>query len=107
MTECVSKWKQIKELEEKTTLSDDEKETLAVAKQGFILVLCADYQQCKLVPFWGMSDQPGSIYYLQKLIHNLFGTVNHTDNTSAVYLFNETVGPKNTDQCAPVLVGIG
>ena len=76
-TEC-------KELEEKTTLSDDEKETLAVAKQGFILVLCADYQQCKLVPFWGMSDQPGSTYYLQKLNHDLFGIVNHADNTSAV-----------------------
>ena len=94
---CAFRWKQIKELEEKTTLSDDEKETLAVLKHRFNLVLSADYQQCKLVPYWGMSDQPGSTYYLQKMNHDLFGVVNHGDSSNAVYLFDETVGPKNTD----------
>jgi len=44
-----------------------------------------------------MSDQPGSTYYLQKMNHDLFNIVNHADNSSAVYLFDETVGPKNTD----------
>ena len=83
--------------EEKTTLTDDEEETLAVLKHRFNLVLCTDYQQCKLVPYWGMSDQPGSTYYLQKVNHDLFGVVNHGDGSSSVYLFDETIGPKNTD----------
>ena len=51
-----------------------------------------------------MSDQPGSTYYLQKLNHNLFGIVNHANNTSAVYLFDETVGPKNTDHTLSFLL---
>ena len=60
-------------------------------------VLSADCQQCKLVPYWGMSDQPGSTYYLQKMNNDLFGVVNHGDSSNAVYFFDETVGPKNTD----------
>ena len=32
----------------------------------FNLVLSADYQMGKLVPYWGQSPQPGSTYYLQK-----------------------------------------
>ena len=51
----------------------------------------------KLVPYWGMTAQLGCTYYLQKLNHDLFGIVNHESNLSTVYLFNETVGPKNTD----------
>ena len=94
---CASRWKQINELDEKTTRTDEEEETLATLKLRFNLVLCADYQQCKLVPYWGMSDQPGSTYYLQKVNHDLFGIVNHGDGSSAVYLFDETIGPKNTD----------
>lgn len=97
MSRCASDWKLIKELEEKTMLSDDERERLATLKHKFNLVLCANYQQCKLVPYWGMSDQPGSTYHLQKMNHDLFGIVNHADDSSAIYLFNETVGPKNTD----------
>ena len=94
---CASEWKQIKDLEEKATRTDDEEEQLAVLKHKFNLVLAVDYQQCKLVPYWGMSDQPGSTYYLQKLNHDIFGVVNHGSNSSAVYLFDETAGPKNTD----------
>ena len=52
---------------------------------------------CKLVPYWGLSPQPGSTYYLQKLNHDIFGIVNHAQNSSSVYLFDERVGPKNTD----------
>lgn len=64
-------------LKKNATLSNDEKEKLGGLKNKFNLVLCADYQQCKLVLFWGMSPQPGSTYYLQKLNHDVFGTVNH------------------------------
>ena len=51
----------------------------------------------KLLPYWGESPQPGSTYYLQKLTHDLFGLVNHATRSSAVYIFDERVGPKNTD----------
>ena len=50
----------------------------------------------KLVPNWGQSPQPGSIYYLQKLSHDIFGIVNHATNKT-VYLLDVRVGPKNTD----------
>lgn len=82
-------------------LSNDE-ETMAVLKHRFNLALSADYQQRKLVPYWGMSDQSGFIYYLQKMNHDLFGVVNHGDSSNAVYRFDETVGPKNTDH--PIIV---
>lgn len=52
---------------------------------------------CKLVPYWGLSAQHGSTYYLQKLNHDIFGIVNHGSNASTVCLFDERVGPKNTD----------
>lgn len=50
-----------------------------------------------------MSDQPGSTYYLQKMNHDMFGVVNHGNSTSAVYLFDVTVDPKNTDHTVPFL----
>ena len=69
------------------------REGLAVLKHRFNLVVSADYQMSKLVPYWGMSAQPGSMYYLQKLSHDILEVVNHATN----YLFDERVGPKNTD----------
>jgi len=42
------------------------KEKLVTMKHKFNLVLSADYQMGKLVPYWGQSPQPGSTYYLQK-----------------------------------------
>ena len=43
------------------------------------------------------SAQPGSTYYLQKLNHDVFGVVDHSTGSSTVYLFDERIGPKNTD----------
>lgn len=94
---CSSEWKEIAKLEEKSTLSEEEKVRLGYLKNSFNLVVAADYQMCKLVPYWGLSAQPGSTYYLQKLNHDVFGIVNHAQNSSSVYLFDERVGPKNTD----------
>ena len=52
----------------------------------------------KLIPHWGLSAQPGSTYYLQKLSHDILGIVNHADGEkSGIYIFDECVGPKNTD----------
>ena len=81
----------------KETLTEEEKVKLDQLKTRFNVVLCADYQMCKLVPYWGCSAQPGSTYYLQKLNHDVFGIVNHSSCSSTVYLFDECVGPKNTD----------
>lgn len=94
---CNSKLQRIHELEAKSNLEQDEEEELEVLKRSFNLVLSVDYQMSKLVPYWGLSDQPGSTYYLQKLSHDVYGIVNHGANKSTVYLFNERVGPKNTD----------
>ena len=51
----------------------------------------------KLIPYWGYSAQPGTTYYLQKLSNDIFGIVDHREEKAAIYLFDETVGPKNTD----------
>ena len=100
---CAKEWADINELECKSVLTNDQEEQLAVLKHKFNVVnvvnvvLSADYQMSKLVPYWGLSPQPGSTYYLQKLSHDILGIVNHATDVSAVYLFNETAGPKNTD----------
>lgn len=89
----------------KTTATWDEakEQELTVLKNTFNLVVSADYQMSKLVPYWGFSPQPGSTYYLQKLSHDIFGIVNHGSNKSAVYLLDERVGPKNTDHTVSYL----
>eukprot|EP00475_Leptophrys_vorax_P037503 TRINITY_DN6476_c0_g1_i2.p1 TRINITY_DN6476_c0_g1~~TRINITY_DN6476_c0_g1_i2.p1 ORF type:complete len:527 (+),score=129.96 TRINITY_DN6476_c0_g1_i2:456-2036(+) len=70
-------------------------------KEEFVLVLSADFQMSKNLPFFGESPQPGSSYYLQKLTHDLFGIVCHhdvVDNHNYVYLCDELAGgPKNSD----------
>lgn len=95
---CSEEWAEIVELEGRLPeLTGDEKEKLVTMKHKFNLVLSADYQMGKLVPYWGQSPQPGSTYYLQKLNHDIFGIVNHATGSSAVYVFDEWVGPKTTD----------
>ena len=39
----------------------------------------------------------GYFHYLQKLSNDVFGIVDHRNNHSTMYVFDETVGPKNTD----------
>ena len=94
--QCADEWKEILDLVEKPCLTETESTELATLKHKFNLVLSADYQMGKLVPYWGESPQPGSTYYFQKLNHDVFGIVNHASNKAAVYLFDERIGPKNT-----------
>lgn len=75
---------------------------MAVLKCNFVPVVSADYQMAKLVPYWGLSPQPGSTYYLQKLSHDIL-VVNHGTNKSSVYLFDKRVGPKNTNHMVSYL----
>ena len=67
------------------------------------LVLCADYQQAKLIPYWGRSPQPASTYYLIKESHDVFGIVDHRDDIGHVRLFSETIGHKNTEHTVSLL----
>ena len=100
---CNKDWEIICELEAKENRNEQENQTLENLHHNFTLVLSADYQMQKLVPYWGFSPQPGSTYYLQKLSHDIFGIVDHRNNHSTIYVFDETVGPKNTDHTISLL----
>ena len=103
-TRCTTEWNEITALESKPDLTEEETGKLQSLKNKFNLVVSADYQMGKLIPYWGYSPQPGSTYYLQKLNHDVFGIVNHANNSSTVYLFDERVGPKNTDHTVSYLL---
>ena len=94
---CSQEWDRITSLQQKEVLSDEDRATLDGLKQRFDLVLSADFQMQKLVPYWGLTPQPGSTYYCQKLNHDIFGICNHGNGSAMVYLFDERVGPKSTD----------
>ena len=77
------------------------REELQSAQHCFTLTISADYQQSKLIPSWGRSEQPGLTYYLQKVSHDILGIVDHSSDESTVYLFDERIGPMNTDHTVP------
>ena len=97
---CKSQWSVIKQLTKIRTPSRSEKEELQCAQHCFTLTISADYQ---LIPSWGRSEQPGSTYYLQKVSHDILGIVDHSEDKSTVYLFDERIGPKNTDHTVSFL----
>ena len=84
-------------LESKENKTVDEILKLETMKHKFTLALSADFQMQKLVPYWGQSPQPGSTYYFQKLSHDIFCVCDHRISNCMLYVFDETVGPKNTD----------
>ena len=92
---CKQQWTRIEELTGENAPHDSN--LLSTLKHTFTLTLSADYQMSKLIPYWGNSPQPGSTYYLQKLSVDLFGIVDHKDDSAHMYLFDETLGPKNTE----------
>ena len=101
MTEkCKEQWSKIKELEAKSC-SADEQATLEDLKNGFALVLSADYQMNKLL---GRSPQPGHTYYQQKVSYDVFGIVDHREGAGHVYILSELAGPKNTDHSVSYLL---
>ena len=86
---CKKEWKEIMRLTNIKPLSKCDREELERTKHCFTLTISADYQQSKLIPSWGKTEQPGSIYYLQKVSHDIFGIVDHSEEKSHVYLFDE------------------
>lgn len=103
MKRCKDQMEKINTLQEKTSRNDEEDEELMQLKGRFTLVLSADFQMSKLLPSWGLSPQPGSTYYLQKLSHDVFGIVNHSNGKSAIYTFDERCDPKNMDHTVSYL----
>ena len=105
LEKCKKEWEKIQELEAMpaASRSTEQNKTLDKKKQVFSLVLSADYQQAKLVPYWGSSAQPGSTYYLQKVSHDVFGIIKHSDSSKHIVLFDERIGPKNTDHTVSYL----
>ena len=94
---CATQWKEILKLEQLPSLSSVQRDELQHLKNTFTLVLSADYQMNKLLPYWGRSPQPGSTYYPQKLSYDNLGIVDHRDEKGHLYLFSELIGPKNTN----------
>ena len=100
---CKEQWAKIEQLTKMQVLTRREREDLEGAKHCFTATISADYQQSKLIPSWGKTEQPGSTYYLQKVSHDIFGVTDHSNNNSVVYLFDERIGPKNTDHTVSFL----
>ena len=93
---CTQQWKEITKLES-AERSPENYERLEELKNVFTLLLSADYQMSKLLPFWGHSAQPRSTYYLQKVSYDLYGIDDNRQESEHLYTFNETIGAKNTD----------
>lgn len=53
-------------------------------KNVFTQVLSVDYQQAKLIPYWGYSVQPASTYYLKKVPNDVLGIISHCDEPRAL-----------------------
>lgn len=53
MQKCQKQWRDIKEYNEKGSLTQEEREELT---HCFTLVISADYQQSKLIPNWGATN---------------------------------------------------
>ena len=81
---------------------DNPEAQLRVKKTVMTVVLSADEQQAKLVPYWGFSAQPASTYYFQ-VSHDAFGIIEHCDEKRHVILLNERIGLKNTDHTVSYL----
>ena len=100
---CKRDWQAIVSLASRENLDELGESQLQRLKESFVLVLSADYQMTKVIPFWGSSAQPGMTYYQHKVSHDLFGIVDHRDDSNYVSVFDERVGPKNTDHTVSLL----
>ena len=101
---CQTQWKKIVEFESKAERTESEEQELRGLKEGFILVLSADYQMEKLLPSWCKSPQPSSTYYFQKLSCDILGVIDHREGSASTYIFDERMGPKNTDHTISYLL---
>ena len=102
--QCKREWSAIVELASHDDLDHTAQTRLQALKDSFNLVLSADYQMTKLIPFWGETAQPAITYYLRKVSHDLFGIVDHCNETKYIPVFDERIDPKNTDHTISLLL---
>ena len=68
---CKCDWKAIVDLASKEDLNAASQARLQALQESFTLVLSADYQMTKLVPFWGATAQHAMTYYMRKVSHGM------------------------------------
>ena len=81
---CRKEREEISKLSREQNPSQDTVTKLTVTNHTFTLVLSADFQQSKLIPHWGRTEQPGTPYVLpiQKVSHDIFGLVDQEVRTA-------------------------
>ena len=72
--------------------TESEEQELGGLKDGFNLVLSADYQMGKPLPSWCKSPQPSSTCYFQKLACDILGITDHREGIASTYVF-DVCGP--------------
>ena len=62
-------------------------------KRTFSAFISADYMMGRNLPHWGESAQPSKMYYMMKLVCDVFGVIDHSSGKRYAY----HCGPKSTD----------
>ncbi len=96
---CGAEWKDIQMLEAKLDKTESEIDLLTSLKENYTLVLSADYQ---------MQYRIGEVHHspvqLTTCRNCHMGIVDHSDDHSTIYVFDETIGPKNTDHTISLIL---
>lgn len=79
---CKRDWQAIVSLASWENLDEPGQTQLQLLKESFVLVLSADYQMTKVIPFWGSSAESGMTYYQRKASHDLYGIVDHRHDSN-------------------------
>ena len=85
-TKCLELWKDLEALMAKTSLSSEEVEELASKKHTFTLILSADYQQSKLIPYWGVRHNQAPLTTFKRchmhMMYSVLWIIGMPSNTS-------------------------
>ena len=93
-----AKYAQITSLLNRSCRTKTEDETLSQLQHEYSAFVSADYMMSKNLPYWGESPQPAKTYYQMKLVCDVFGIVDHSQQKSYTYLCDElAAGSKNSD----------
>ena len=84
-----AKYAQITSLLNRSCRTKTEDETLSQLQHEYSAFVSADYMMSKNLPYWGESPQPAKTYYQMKLVCDVFGIVDHSQQKSYTYLCDE------------------
>ena len=78
--------------------TEAENAMLMTLQEEYSAFVSADYMMSKNLSFWGESPQPAKMYYQMKLVYDVFGIVDHSQQGDYTYLCDElAAGVKTTD----------